>query len=256
VLPQDINAIDGVIAAIHQPNYIPWLGYFFKIAYATTFVFLDIAAFSPSGSFVNRNSIKTPGGAAWLTIPVMTSGRFGQLISEVKTDCRNRWARRHMSTLRSNYGRAPYFKETIALLEPHYTAVTENTSLAGFNIGLIRSIVEHLGISAQFTRASDLNVSGHKTDLLLEICRTVRAKTYLAGTGAKCYQEDAKFEEAGIGTVYSPFSQHSYSQRFGEFVENLSIVDVLMNCGRLGTRQLLGIEPQRANDAIFNNAQA
>ena len=246
VPPPGINAIDGVIAAIHQPNYIPWLGYFLKIAYATTFVFLDITAYSPSGSFVNRNSIKTPGGPAWLTIPVMTSGRFGQLISEVKTDCRYRWSLRHMSTLRSNYGRAPHFKETIALLEPHYAGVTENTSLAEFNIGLIRSIVAYLGISAQFIRASDLNVSGHKTDLLLEICRTVRAKTYLAGMGAKCYQDDAKFEEAGIATVYSSFSQHSYPQRFGEFVGNLSIVDALMNCGCLGTRQLLGIEPNQS----------
>jgi hypothetical protein len=237
-----ISANDGVIAAIHQPNYIPWLGYFFKIAYATKFVFLDITAYSPSGSFVNRNSIKTPTGPAWLTIPVLTSGRFGQLISEVQTDCRGRWALRHMATLRSNYSRTLYFKEIMDLLEPHYAAVTEDTSLAAFNIGLIRSIVGYLGISAQFIRASDLKVSGHKTDLLLEICRELRAKTYLAGAGAKCYQEDAKFEEGGIATVYSPFSQHSYPQRFGEFVGNLSIVDALMNCGRDGTRQLLGIE--------------
>ena len=245
VAPYGIDAIDGVIAAIHQPNYIPWLGYFYKIAYATKFIFLDITAYSPSGSFVNRNSIKTPGGPAWLTIPALTSGRFGQLISEVKTDCRNRWALRHLSTLRSSYGKAPYFKETIALLEPHYAVVTENTSLAGFNIGLIRSIVAYLGIKAQFIQASDLNVSGRKTDLLLEICREVGAKTYLAGTGAKCYQEDAKFQEAGIATVYSPFSQRSYPQRFGDFIGNLSIVDVLMNCGCLGTRQLLGIEPNQ-----------
>lgn len=240
-----IKVNNGVIAAIHQPNYIPWLGYFFKIAYATTFVFLDITAYSPSGSFVNRNSIKTPTGPAWLTIPVLTTGRFGQRISEVKTDCRGRWALRHMSTLRGNYSRAPYFKEIIALLEPHYAVVTENTSLAAFNIGLIRSTAAYLGIGAQFIRASDLDVSGRKTDLLLEICREVRAKTYLAGAGAKCYQEDAKFEAAGIATLYSPFSQHSYPQRFGEFVGNLSIVDVLMNCGRDGTRQLLGIEPNQ-----------
>ncbi len=237
----DMNAVMGTSAAIHQPNYIPWLGYFFKIAHADKFVFLDVVAY-PSGSFVNRNSIKTPTGPAWLTVPVITSGRFGQLIGEVETDYMHRWAGRHLTTLRNNYGKAPYFKEILALLEPHYSVVTDKRiSLADFNIGMICSIVTYLGVSTQFMRSSELNVSGYRTDLLLDICRAIGARTYLAGIGAKSYQEDAKFEDAGINPVYSPFSQRSYPQRFGEFVGNLSIVDVLMNCGCLGTRRLLGI---------------
>jgi hypothetical protein len=234
---------NDTIAAIHQPNYIPWLGYFFKIAHANKFVFLDVVVYS-CGSFVNRNSIKTPTGPAWLTIPVIKSGRFGQLIREVDTDCTHQWANRHIATLRSNYGKAPYFKEITALLEPHYSVATDNRiPLADFNIGLICSLAAYLSIGTQFIRASELNVLGQKTDLLLNICRAVGARTYLAGAGAKLYQEDAKFEEAGITPVYSPFSQRSYPQLFGEFVGNLSIIDVLMNCGCLGTRQLLGIGP-------------
>jgi hypothetical protein len=241
-----INSLDGVIAAIHQPNYIPWLGYFFKIAHSHKFVFLDIVAYPSGGSFVNRNYIKTSGGPAWLTIPAITGGRYGQPINEVKTDWRSRWATKHIATLRSNYIRSPYFKEILALLEPHYASVNEGTFLAEFNIELIRSIASYLGICSQFTRASDLNVAGHKNGLNLDICRVVNARTYLSGTGAsKSFQEDARFEEAGITLVYSPFSQQSYPQRFGEFVGNLSIVDVLMNCGNVGTRQLLGIEPNQ-----------
>ncbi len=240
-----VNAVDDIVAAIHQPNYIPWLGYFFKIAHADKFVFLDTVVYS-CGSFVNRNSIKTPQGPAWLTIPVIKSGRFGQLIGEVETDYMHRWAGRHMATLRSNYSRAPYFKDTIALLEPHYSVVADNrVSLADFNIGLICSIAAYLGVSTQFIRAGKLNVSGHKTDLLLDICRAIGARTYMAGAGARSYQEDTKFEEAGITTVYSPFSQRSYPQLFGEFVGSLSIVDVLMNCGCLETRRLLGIGPKQ-----------
>src|SRR5437588_12468547 len=81
----------GTSAAIHQPNYIPWLGYFFKIAHADKFVFLDNVVY-PDTSFVNRNSIKTPSGPAWLTIPVIRKGRRGQLIGEVETDNTDRWA--------------------------------------------------------------------------------------------------------------------------------------------------------------------
>ncbi len=238
-----LNADEEIIAAIHQPNYIPWLGYFFKIAHAHKFVFLDVVAYT-CDSFVNRNYIKTPNGPAWLTIPVLTKGRFGQLIREVEIHNLNNWADKHLKTLRSNYGRAPYFKETFALLEPHYCSRSgDRKSLAEFNIGVICSIGAHLGLNAQLMRASELSASGHKTDLNLDICRTIGATTYLAGTGAKSYQEDAKFEAAGITPVYSPFSHPRYPQRFGEFVGNLSIVDVLMNCGKLGTRHFLGIEP-------------
>jgi hypothetical protein len=252
----DLNASRGTILAIHQPNYIPWLGYFFKIAHANKFVFLDMVVY-PGGSLVNRNSIKTAHGPAWLTIPVLKSGRSGQLIGEVETDNTKGWAHRHLATLRSNYGRAPHFKEIFALLEPHYRAATRNrSSLAAFNIGLICSIVTYLDISTQFIRASDLNVSGQKTDLLLDICRAIEASTYLAGTGAKSYQEDAKFEENGITPVYSPFSQQSYPQLFGGFLGNLSVVDVLMNCGYLGTRRLLSIESELPDGTIFDNAKA
>ena len=237
-----VTAAEGTVAAIHQPNYVPWLGYFFKIAHADKFVFLDTILY-PSRSFINRNSIKTQHGPAWLTIPVLQSGRSGQLIREVETDNTEGWTGRHLATLRSSYGRAPYFKEIYALLEPHYHAVTGNrSSLAAFNTRVICSIATYLGISTQFMHASELNVSGHKTDLLLDICRVIGATIYLAGTGAKSYQEDAKLEDAGITPAYSPFSQRVYPQLFGEFAGNLSVIDVLMNCGCRGTRQLLGIE--------------
>lgn len=247
---------EGIIAAIHQPNYIPWLGYFFKIAHADRFVFLDTVAYS-NGSFVNRNSIKTPNGSAWLTIPVLKRGRSGQLIAEVQSNNADKWKIRHLSTLRSNYGRAPFFKEIFALLEPYYCLDGDGRdSLADFNIGVICAIATYLGLRPQFIRSSQLEVSGHKTHLLLDICHVVGASVYLAGTGSKCYQEDIKFEEAGITPVYSPFSQQSYPQLFGEFIRNLSIIDVLMNCGYLGTRRLLGFESQHADGAILDNTQA
>jgi hypothetical protein len=251
-----VTSRDSVITAIHQPNYIPWLGYFFKIAHVDKFVFLDNVAHT-TGGFVNRNTIKTPNGSAWLTIPVIKSGRSGQLILDVQSNNADKWKVRHLATLRSNYGRAPFFKEIFSLLEPHYCLDGDGRdSLADFNIRVICSIATYLGLNAEFMRASELRSLGQKTDLILTICHAIGARTYLAGTGAKSYQEDKKLEEAGITPVYSPFSQQRYRQLFGEFVGNLSVVDVLMNCGYLGTRRLLGIEPQHADGAIFDNPQA
>ena len=231
----------GVVVAIHQPNYIPWLGYFYKIAHADKFVFLDIVAYSV-GSFVNRNYIKTPTGPSWLTIPVVKSGRSGQSIRNVETHDIRQWANKHLAALRTNYGRAPHFKEIFTLIEPHYCISGGNRlSLAEFNMGLIVSIVEYLGIRSQFLCTSDMDITGHKNDLILDICRTLGATTYLAGTGAMSYQNATEFEDAGIALLYSPFVQRNYPQLFGEFTVNLSIVDVLMNCGYVGTRQLLGV---------------
>lgn len=245
-LPAEDLRTDRCTVAIHQPNYIPWLGYFFKIAHAHKFVFLDMVKF-PTPGLVNRNTIKTPNGAAWLTIPVLRTGRSSQLIAEVETDEVQPWRRRHLMALRSNYGKAAYFKETFALLEPHYheKAACNVRSLAGFNIGLICAIASYLGLSPQFVLANELKeASGQKTDLLREICRAVGGTSYLAGTGAKSYQEDAKLEEAGITPLYSTFLTPTYPQQFGKFVPNLSIVDVLMNCGGPGTRRLLDVEPE------------
>jgi hypothetical protein len=246
-LHEAVETRRDVVVAIHQPNYIPWLGYFFKIAHADKFVFLDTVKF-PTPGFVNRNSIKTRSGAEWLTIPVIRTGRSSQSIAEVETDRVQPWRRRHLMALRSNYGKAPHFKETFALLELHYKERTGSAnSLAGFNIGLIRAIASYLMLSAQFVLASDLkNVSGQKTDLIRDICLVVGGTSYLAGTGAKSYQEDAKLEEVGITPLYSTFSSPTYLQRFGEFIPNLSIVDVLMNCGGFGTRKLLGIDSKAA----------
>lgn len=233
------------MVAIHQPNYIPWLGYFFKIARARKFVFLDMVKF-PNPGVVNRNTIKAQNGAAWLTIPVLRTGRSNQLIAEVETDGVQPWRKRHLMALRSNYGKAPYFKETFALLEPHYQE--KMSSLAAFNIGLIRAIANHLELSPRFVLASELkDVSGQKTDLIREICLAVGGTSYLAGTGAKSYQEDVKLERAGITPHYSTFFSPTYPQQFGEFVPNLSIVDVLMNCGGRETRRLLGIELNKTN---------
>ena len=55
--------------AIHQPHYLPWLGYLAKWAAADLFVFLDTVQYEKSG-YQNRNRIKTRDGPRWLTVPV------------------------------------------------------------------------------------------------------------------------------------------------------------------------------------------
>ena len=231
----------GTVVASHQPNFIPWLGYFFKIAHCDKFVFVD-SVMMPDRGFVNRNSIKTAAGPLLLTVPFLRSGRAGQLIDEVETDNVQPWVRRHLATIRGNYARAPHFREVFAILEAHYVAITgEKSSLAEFNMSLIKDISNHLCLFPQWIRSSDLDVGGAKTDLIVDICHAVRGATYLAGTGSRSYMEEQKLSDARLALIYSSFVQAPYPQLNGAFVPNLSIVDVLMNCGFQRTRELLAI---------------
>jgi hypothetical protein len=224
------------VVAIHQPNFLPWLGYFYKLARADIFVFLDSVQYTKN-SFINRSRIKTQAGAHWLTVPVWTSAKFGQTIDQVQTVPDTDWRRKHLHALKSHYGRAPHFREVFDVLHIQYSAIGARTSLADFNISMIRAISSYLGLEPKLIRARDLVAEGNSTELLVNICRELKADCYLAGAGAPKYQEDEQFASAGIRVDYSKFRIKPYEQLWGPFLGGLSVVDALMNCGRL-TREL------------------
>lgn len=232
-----------MVVAIHQPNFIPWLGYFYKMAHAQQFVFLDTVQYAKR-SFINRNRIKSKSGPIWLTVPVCTKGRFDQAIMDVEMDWDHNWQRKHLHTLRTNYHQAPFFDEVFPLLECRYASNEPINKLEDFNISIIQIICRYLGLCPTLIRASDLKVEGKGTDLLVHICKELGASTYLAGAGAVKYQEDEKFAAIGVLVQHSSFQPTKYNQLWGEFVENLSVVDALMNCGR-STRELLGLSSLR-----------
>lgn len=231
------------VVSIHQPNYLPWLGLFYKIAHSDMFVFMDCVMF-PTGGLVNRNRIKTAQGELWLTVPICRSGRFGQTIRDVETKNARVWARTHLKSLQSNYRKATFYEEVITLLYPYYVREMEEptTFLSAFNTTLIRAIAQYLGIHTKWASTSELNVSGTKTDLVVDICKAVNATTYFSGAGAASYLEPEKFANAGIELRFSTFAQEPYTQLFDGYVPNLSVIDVIMNCGRRETRLMLGLD--------------
>jgi len=215
------------IVAIHQPNFLPWLGFFYKMLKSDIFVFLDNVQYSKN-SYQNRVKIKTPQGAIWLTVPV--SHKFGQLTSEVEINNEEPWRKKHLKTLELNYKKTSFFKEVFELLQEIYLK-KEWELLVDFNIELIFGISKFLGIKTETIRASSLNVSGKSTDLLISIAKELNASTYLSGKGGAIYQDEEKFKAKGINLVYSDFRHPVYTQAWGEFIEGLSIIDLLFNCG-------------------------
>jgi hypothetical protein len=226
-----------MMIAIHQPNFIPWLGYFYKMACADQFVFADSVQFT-KGSFINRNRIKTKSGPTWLTVPVLTSGRFAQDIYDVEIVNDRNWTRKHLAVISDNYRQARYFHEVFPLLESVYSQVTQELLLVSINIAFIRCLCSYLDLQPVFIRASELCVNGHGSQFLQQICQRLGADRYLAGSGARNYQDDRYLISAGIQPVYSDFRAEKYPQMGNGFIENLSIVDAVMNCGT-SVRQLI-----------------
>jgi hypothetical protein len=227
-----------MIVSIHQPNYIPWLGFFHKIVQSDVYVSLDIVQFTKN-SFQNRNKIKTANGEMWLTVPVLTKNKFGQITNEAEINNSVSWGRGHCRSIRQNYGKAAYFKFFIEFFETVY--MDENfTKLVDLNETILKFINKTLGIRSKFIKASSLGVQGQGTELLVEICKTIGADTYLSGSGGKKYLEEQRFKDEGIQLIYDNFQHPIYDQLFGPFLPNLSIIDLIFNHGSLSFDILLG----------------
>lgn len=214
--------------AILQSSYIPWKGYFDLIAAVDEFILYDDVQFTRQ-DWRNRNLIKTPAGVQWLTVPVGVS--TSRRIRDVAIP-NSQWQRKHWATLQANYGRAPCFKEIATWLEPVYLAQVHGT-LSALNRQLIVIICNYLGISTIISNSSDFQLVDGRTERLVDLCRQAGATDYISGPSAKAYMDESLMVEAGIGLTWFDYAGYpEYPQPWGEFTHNVSILDLLFNCGK------------------------
>ena len=216
-----------LIVAIHQPQYLPWLGYFDKIIKADAFCYLDNVQYKKN-EWQNRNRIKTAQGRQWLTVPV--SYRFPAKINEVKINNTVNWKRKHLQAMITNYSKAPFFAEYIGFFEDVYSKDWD--LISELNVYLIGRMQEMLNIKEKRTvLASTLSLSDDPTERLIDICKTLEGDTYLSGQDGAKYMDLERFKANGIEVIVQDFIHPEYPQLFGDFASHLSIVDLLFNCG-------------------------
>lgn len=230
-------------SAIHQPNFLPWMGYFSKIAKVDTFIFFDSVAMSNGKTWTSRCQILVNGKEHWLTLPVRRSGRGGQRICEVELlDFAQNW-RKTLKTLRHAYGRAAHFDAVFPFLETFETG--NFTLLADFNAQFIEKTSAELGFKTQFLRSSAkpelMESSDLKTDYIIQTCEAFGVKNYVSGRGGSLlFLEKEKFEEAGINVDFQGFTPPNYAQlNTTNYISGLSIIDVLMCCGWSETKEMI-----------------
>jgi hypothetical protein len=214
--------------AIHQPNYIPWLGYFDKIRNSDIFVFLDDVQYV-KGTVANRNYIKGQNGEkVLLSVPVMLSKGAFQRYNEIQIDYSQNWQQKHLNQLKNAYYHAPNFNLIITEFEAIIKQKHKN--LADLNIQLIKWMMEKMDIKTTTVCSSALNIEVlDKNERNLAICKRLKATTYLSGKGAQSYNDPIIFERNGIQLVVNQFQLLEYSQLHGEFLDNLSGLDYLFN---------------------------
>lgn len=215
--------------AIMQPTYLPWSGYLSLIDEVDTFVFLDDAEFSAQ-SWQQRNRVKGPDGAQWLTVPVRKRGRADQLIREARINQDEPWQRRHVRTIFQLYARAPYMSTHRSWLDVAYGR--DYTFLLELNLWFVSLIMDKIGIQADLLLSSEMPAKGKRADRLVSICEHLGAEEYLSPLGSFDYLDKANpFPSAGIRLVYQQFTHPVYHQLHGSFESHLSVLDLLLNEG-------------------------
>jgi len=226
---------------ILQPSYIPWRGYFHQIFKADVFVFYDDVQYDKNG-WRNRNLIKTAQGLQWLTIPVKTKGIISENIPINQTPVAwdKPWNAHHWRGIQFAYKKSPFFNKFVEYFSDVYSRKPD--FLSEFTIQTTIEISNLLGIKAtNFLKSSELgNLTGEKTDRLIEILNIVGADHYISGPAAREYIEKEKFEKAGIELEYMNYEYPEYPQLYPPFEPKVSIIDLLFMTGPEALKYITG----------------
>ena len=215
-----------MIISIHQPAYLPWLGYFDKINNSDLFVFLDTVQFQKN-SFQNRNMILSSKGPIWLTVPI--KNEEDKIIKNIKIFNNNKWKKKHIDTIKFNYSKSLNFEKIYEELLFFYNKDWYYLNELCFE--MLKYFCKKLNINTKIIRLSEVeHVDGHKGDLILNICKKYKAKKYFSGINGINYLNTKDFKKNNIQVIFQNFDHPTYKQiNNDQFTKNLSIVDYLMN---------------------------
>lgn len=225
------------IIAIHQPNFMPWLGFFQKLYFAETLILLDDAQYCKN-SWINRTKIKgETGHERWLTVPVRYRFSEKPRIKGITIDNSRRWQQEHLEKLKNYYANAPCFEEVFPFIVELYTG--KFSHLLDFNRHVLSGFLVRLDLYKNITFASSFNLKEKASQRLVELVRRQNGSVYLCGDGSTAYLEQKLFDKQGIEILFMQYQQPRYPRGKGSFASGLSIVDAAFHCGFTGTRDMI-----------------
>ena len=221
---------------IHQPDFLPYLGFFHRLLFVDLFIVLDDVQFLRKGSgWHNRDKIKTRSGETWLTLSIQ-KGKMDQKINEVMLSKNTGWIQKNLNLLMENYRKAPCFSEYFPEIKEIYSRGF--LKMIDMNMAFLGFFFDIFDLNVPIVFSSELNAGGHKNEKLINLLKAVNGTHYLSGTGARDYMKVDLFEKEGIAVEWQKFQHPVYPQLHGEFLPYLSCIDLLFNCGA-GSREIL-----------------
>ncbi len=217
-----------LVLTAHQPVYLPWLGLLHKIACSDAFVYFDDVQYQDK-DWNNRNKIKAVNGPVWLTVPVFNKDHYALKLKDVLIRNDMPWKRKHFKTIAIAYAKAPFAARYLPFFEDLYAREWEK--LSDLNEYVLKWLFNELGIRVRFSKLSDMALDNKKSELVLDMCRQVKADLYIFGALGKDYADIPAFERAGVRVEFQDYIHPTYSQQHGPFVANLSVIDLLLNHG-------------------------
>jgi len=219
-----------VAIGILQPGYLPWLGFFEQMCRSDVFVIYDDVQYDKEG-WRNRNRIKTANGIQWLTVPVLLKFSERPLVLNVRVNNKTNWRKKHLAAIRQNYSKAPFFKDYIGVFEEAYGQDWE--CLVDIDMYFIHTLAECLGIdNTKVVRSSTLGIQGDRIERLIKICKRFGADVFYEGTAGKNYIDERDFLARGVKVIFQDYLHPTYRQLYGDFIPNLSVIDLLFNHGK------------------------
>ena len=241
-----------MVVVIHQPHFLPWLGYLHRMAQADVFVLLDHVQFERR-NYQNRTMIRMNDEARWLTVPVVQRSQkeliVEKQIDQTLADTPRWWSMAHFQTIRQAYREARFVGEYAPGLRRIFE--TRWPRLVELNAAMLEFLRNAYGIRTKIVRSSELSPRGAKSELILNLCKEVGADTLLVGLGgSRDYLDKAEFERQGVNLAYQQFTHPVYPQcGAAPFSKGLSSLDMLLNCGADSRRLLLGEAKEEARVA-------
>ncbi|UCD31326.1 MAG: WbqC family protein [Desulfobacterales bacterium] len=218
-----------MMLAVNQPYFFPFPGFFYKAHLSDVFVILDSVQFPRGTTWITRNRFKNNQGTLWMTVPVKKKGLGLQNINDVRICDHDRWGKKHLQSIKSAYSKAPYYKDHMPFVENLYASKFE--SLIDLNLAIIRYLSKRLQIHTPMKLLSELHIHARGDHLLVEICKTLGASTLLTQSAATKYLDEDVFTAEGISLkAFKPLPL-IYPQLWGDFIPNLSTLDLMFNCG-------------------------
>ncbi len=217
-----------MILTAHQPVYLPWLGFFHKLAIAEKFIVFDQVQYVPK-DWISRNQIKNPQGSVMLTVPVLRKDYLNKTIAEIEINNVLPWAYKHWKTILLSYGKGPYFKQYADFFEDVYNR--QWRLLADLNFYMLKWFLQTLGINTVVESAGEYDFDGEKSEKVLDMCLKLDADIYIFGALGRDYADIEAFHKMGVKPLFQSYRHPVYKQMHGEFLPYMSIVDLLFNEG-------------------------